>query len=108
MVSPSRTAAIGPPRAASGEMWPIRMPWRHAGKAAVGDQRDVFAEAPPLQLDREHHHLGHAGPADRADIAHHDHVARHDLAGADRRHRLGLGLEHARRAAELALLERLA
>ncbi len=24
--SPSRTAAIGPPRAASGEMWPIRMP----------------------------------------------------------------------------------
>jgi len=26
MVSPSRTAAIGPPRAASGEMWPMRMP----------------------------------------------------------------------------------
>ena len=74
-------------------------PVRRAGEAAVGDQRDVVAE--PFADDRagDLQHLGHPGPAGRALVADHDHVA-----GLDRLRHHGvegglLGVEHARRAA---------
>src|SRR5471030_27509 len=43
-----------------------------------------------LQLDRQHHHLGHARYADRTDVAHDDHLARHVLSCFYCLHRFGL------------------
>ena len=79
-----------------------------AGEATVGDQRHVVAEATALELDGQHHHLGHAGRADGTDVAHDDDGPGCDLAASDGSHRLRLGVEHARGAAELALLQGLA
>ena len=43
MVSPSRTAAIGPPTAASGATWPAIKSVSGAGETAVGEKRDRIA-----------------------------------------------------------------
>ena len=72
---------------------------RGAAEAAVGDQRDRFAE--PLADERAGHgeHFAHARTALRAFVADHHHVARLDLALL---HGLEAGffrIEHARGAA---------
>ena len=56
---------------------------RRAREAAVGDQRDLVAEA--LADERAGHvqHLAHAGAAGRALVADHDHVAGLDRARLD-------------------------
>ena len=71
---------------------------RAAGKPAVGDEADRFAEALPDQRGRRRQHLLHAGTALRAFVADHDDVAGLDLPGHDRVHHFVLGVEHARRA----------
>ena len=98
-MSPSRSAASGPPFDASGATWPDHEPVGRAREAAVGDQRDGVGE--PLADDRARdvQHLAHPGAAVRALVADHDDVAGDDLAGLDGRERLLLGVEHARRAA---------
>ena len=45
IVSPSRTAAIGPPTNASGATWPGHQAARGAAEAAVGEQRHGLAQA---------------------------------------------------------------
>ena len=46
-----------------------------AAEAAVGDQRDVVAEAAADQRGGDAEHLAHAGAAGRTFVADHDHVA---------------------------------
>ena len=98
-MSPSRSAAIGPPRRGLGRDVPDHEPVRRAGEAPVGDQRDRVGE--PLADDRagDVEHLAHPRPAERALVADHDHVARGDRAGLDRREALLLRVEDACRAA---------
>ena len=99
IVSPSRTTASGPPRAASGRDVPDHQPARRAREAAVGDERDRVAEARADDRRGDAQHLAHPRPAGRALVAHDEHVARRDLPGADG---VGAGLlavEHARRPA---------
>ena len=78
-MSPSRTAAIGPPRGASGATWPAMKP-----RVAPLKRPSVSSatESPsPSPDDRGGHaeHLAHARPALGALVADHDHVARLDL-----------------------------
>ena len=54
---------------------------RAAGEAAVGDQRAGLAEPLRLQIAGRIEHLLHAGPAARAFVADHHHVARLDRVG---------------------------
>ena len=98
-MSPSRTAAIGPPCAGLRRDVADHQPVRGAREAAVGDQRDLVGE--PLADERAGHvqHLAHAGPAGRALVADHDHVAGLDRPRLDRREAVLLGVEDARRAA---------
>ena len=98
IVSPSRTAAIGPPHERLRRDVPDHQPARRAAEAAVGHQRDRFAE--PLTDDRrgDAEHLAHPGSALRPLVADHDDVAVDDLAPVDRVHRIFFAFEHARAA----------
>ena len=60
IVSPSRTAAIGPPRARLGRDVADHQAVRRAGEAAVGDQRDLVAEALADERGGDVQHLAHA------------------------------------------------
>ena len=104
IVSPSRTAAIGPPRAASGATWPAMKPWVAPEKRPSVSSATLLAE--PLAHDRggDRQHLAHARPAGRALVADDDDVAGLDAAVRHGRHRRLLALEHARRAAVVAPL----
>ena len=73
--SPSSTIAIGPPTAASGRHVADDEAVTAAREPAVGDQRDLAAEAAADDGARRAQHLGHAGCALRALVANHDHVA---------------------------------
>ena len=95
--SPSRTSAIGPPRAASGETWPTIKPARCAAEAAVGDEDDRFAEPAPDDRRGDRQHLGHPRCAGRALVADDDDVARLNRAAVDRRLARLLRVEGARR-----------
>ena len=86
MMSPSRTAAMGPPTNASGATWPAVKPRVAPREAAVGEQRDGVAELGMAADGRGHlQHLAHAGAALRAFIANHEHVAGLDLVPIARR-----------------------
>ena len=100
-MSPSRTAAIGPPRAASGATWPAMKPVRRAREAAVGDERDRVAEARADERAGHGEHLAHAGAARRALVADDDDVAGWICAGVHRGERGLLAVEDARRPAVL-------
>ena len=63
IVSPSRTAAIGPPTARLGGDVAGHEAARGAGEAAVGEQRDVLAEARADERRGDGEHLAHAGAA---------------------------------------------
>ena len=91
-------AAIGPPCGRLGRDVAGHEAVGRAREPAVGEQRHVLAQA--LAHDRRGHvqHLAHAGPALRALVADHDHVAGLDRAAFDRRERVLLAVEHARRA----------
>ena len=98
IVSPSRTIASGPPRAASGDDVADHQPARRAGEAPVGDERDRLAEAGADDRRGDAEHLAHARAAGGALVADDEHVA--GLRGA-RAHRVGarlLAVEDARRA----------
>ena len=82
-MSPSRSAASGPPFDASGAMCPTMKPCVAPGEAAVGDQRDRLAQALADDRRRDVQHLAHPGPAVRALVADHDDVARADRACLD-------------------------
>ena len=104
IVSPSRTAAIGPPSAASGAMWPAMKPRVAPEKRPSVSSATRLAEALPHERRGDREHLAHARAADRALVADDDDVARLDLAGGDRLHRVLLALEHARGALVVAAL----
>ena len=77
-MSPSRTAAIGPPTNASGRDVAGHQAARGAAEAAVGEQRDRLAHALADDRRRDAEHLAHAGAALRAFVADDD-----DIAGLD-------------------------
>ena len=108
MVSPSRTAAIGPPRAASGETWPIRMPCETPEKRPSVISATSSPRPRPCNWIVSITISGMPGPPTGPTLRTTITLPGLIVAGADRRHGLGLGLEHPRGAAELALLERLA
>ena len=72
-----------------------------AAETAVGDQRDVVAQALADQRGGDRQHLAHAGAAGRAFEADHHDVAGDDPARLHRGERGFLGIEHARRAFEM-------
>ena len=80
----------------------------YARETAVGDEGDILAETPPLELDGEHDHLGHAGFSDGSNVAHDDDIAVRDLAGADRVHGVTFAFEHSGGAGEAAVVQGLA
>ena len=76
-----------------------------AGEAPVGEQGHGLPK--PLAHERGCHaqHLAHSGPARRALVADHHHVARLDALLLHRGERVLLALEHARRPALVEALE---
>src|ERR1700682_4403602 len=80
---------------------------RSAGKTAVGDKADAFAQALTDQRRRWRQHFLHSGTAFRPLVANHHHIARLNVLGHDRIERGGLGVEHARRARDRVILEAL-
>ena len=76
ILSPSRTAAIGPPRDRLGRDVPGHQAVGRAGEAAVGEQRDLLAEALADERGGDVEHLPHPGAARWALVADHDDVAR--------------------------------
>src|SRR5471032_2841404 len=83
IVSPSRTAAIGPPRAASGEMWPIRIPWLTPEKLPSVISATSSARPRPGMPEMVMLTIQLQGRGLAEDVAHHDHRARLDVAGTD-------------------------
>src|SRR5438067_1716369 len=71
-----------------------------AGKTSIGDQRDILAETFAHDRTRRGKHLAHAGSADRAFVANHDHVTGFHAALQNGVERDLLALEHDRFAAE--------
>ena len=100
-MSPSWSAASGPPARGLGRYVPDHESVRRTREAPVGDECDLVREA--LADDRAGHvqHLAHARPARGPFVADHDHVARLDGAGLHRREARLLGVEHASRTAVL-------
>ena len=81
---PPRRAAIGPPRAASGAMWPIISPWVPPENRPSVISATESPRPSPTSAAGHAQHLLHAGPADRSLVADHDDVAGHDPPVADR------------------------
>src|SRR5207245_2205211 len=77
---------------------------RGAGKAAVGHERDLVAEAGALDRTRDMQHLAHAGTALGSFPADDDDVVRLDLARLHRGEAVLLAVEDARRPAVHVLL----
>ena len=98
-MSPSRSAASGPPCAASGATWPTISPCVAPEKRP--SVTSATASPRPFADDRRRdvQHLAHPGAAGRALVADHDHVARLDRARLDGGEAVLLGVEDARRAA---------
>ena len=98
-MSPSRTTASGPPRDASGAMWPTIRPCVAPEKrpsvisATSSPRPSPTSAAVTCSISRM------PGAAGRALVADHDHVARLDRARLDGGEALLLGVEDARRAA---------
>ena len=102
IVSPSRTAAIGPPRGASGATWPAMKPWVAPEKRPSVSSATESPSPSPTSAAVTCEHLAHAGAAGGALVADHHDVAGLDRLALDRGEGVLLGLEHARRAAVLA------
>ncbi len=80
IVSPSRTAAIGPPAAPLARHGPPSAA-RGSRKASIGEQRDGFRQfRHPLDRRRHGQHLAHARSAARTFVADHEYFVRVDLA----------------------------
>ena len=71
-----------------------------AGEAAIGDQRDIGAQALAHQRRGGAQHLAHAGSAAGTLVANHQHITLDHAAVENRLQRLFLGMEHARRTRE--------
>ena len=98
-MSPSRSAASGPPFDASGATWPTMNPCVAPEKRPSVTSATESERPSPTIAAGDVEHLAHAGAAVRALVADHDDVAGDDLAGLDRRERLLLGVEDPGRAA---------
>ena len=105
MMSPSRTAAMGPPTKASGATWPAVKP-RVAPEKRPSVSSATWALSSALRRDGrgDLQHLAHAGPALGAFIANDEHVAGLDLAGLHGGKAGLFGIEDARRAAMLVAI----
>src|SRR3954466_591829 len=102
--SPSRTAAIGPPRTASGATWPAISPRVAPEKRpSVSSATSPPRPSPTIAAVTESISR-HPGPAGRALVADHDDVAFVDPAARHDGHAVLLGLEHARGARLAAAL----
>ena len=86
-------------------MWPDANAARRAGEAPVGQQRDLLAHLLAVDQRGDAEHLAHAGPAARALVADHQHVAFLVVALAHRGGAIVLRIEHARGAFERARLQ---
>ena len=103
MMSPSRTAAIGPPRAASGATWPTMKPRVAPEKRpSVISATDSPSPAPTIAAVTASISRIPGPPA--AFVADHDDVAGLDAPGLDGVERGFLAVEHARRPAVLRAL----
>ena len=71
-----------------------------AGKTPVGEQRACRTQPLRFQVAGRIEHFLHPRPALRPLVADHHHIARHDLIGKNRRHRVVLAFEHARAPGE--------
>src|SRR4029453_13453220 len=98
IVSPVLSAAIGPPSAASGVMWPIMKPWGAPEKRPSVISPPERPVPEPRALDGAGHveHLAHAGAALGALPADHDHVVGLDLRGLHRGEGVFLPIEDPR------------
>ena len=94
MVSPSWTAAIGPPTAASGPTCPMIEAVRPARETPIGDEVNLFTEALSDESARYGEHLAHSGPALRTFVTNDDDVASFDLSPLERSHYLLFLIEH--------------
>ena len=84
MVSPSRTAAMGPPSWASGATWPTMRPRVAPEKRPSVRSATVSREfRDALDGGGDGEHLAHAGAAARAFVADDEDVVGVDLAGFD-------------------------
>ncbi len=104
--SPSRANAIGPPSTASGATWPTQNP--HVPPENRPSVTSAQSAPRPAPFERAGHgeHLAHPRTAFRALVSDHEHRARHDIAGQDRRHRPFLPVEDSRRPLERELVPR--
>ena len=103
-VSPSWSAAIGPPRNASGATWPTMKPWVAPEKRPSVISATASPSPSPMIAAGDLQHLGHPRAAGRALVADHDDVARLDRLRLHRGEGVRLVVEHARRpAVELAV-----
>ena len=84
-MSPSRTAAIGPPAAASGATWPAIRPRVAPEKRPSVTSATESPRPAPMMRRRHAEHLAHARPALRALVADHHDVAGDDAPALDRR-----------------------
>ena len=75
MMSPSSTAAIGPPTAASGATWPTMNPRVAPLKRPSVISATVFAEARAYDRAGHAQHFAHARAAPRPLVADHQHIA---------------------------------
>ena len=95
--SPSRSAAMGPPCAASGRHVTRHQAVGCTGEAAVGQQRDGIAQARADQRRGHAEHFAHARPAFRSLVANHHDVVVFDLARLHGCEGVFLAVEHPRR-----------
>ena len=96
--SPSRTRAMGPPRAASGATCPAIMPWVAPLKRPSVTSATESPSPRPMMRGGDLEHLAHPRAAARALVADDDDVARADGAGLHGRERRLFAVEDARRA----------
>ena len=100
--SPSRTRAMTPPAAASGETWPIDSPEVPPENRPSVTSAHAAPSPRPLRKRGRIEHLLHARPAARSLVADHHDVAGLDPLAQDRLDRVLLGLDDHGRSRELA------
>ncbi len=105
-MSPSRTGGERTAARRLGRHMADHQAARRAGKAAVGDERDRFAESSAHDRGGHAEHLAHARAAARPLVANHDDIAGPDCLTLHRGERGLLAVEHPRGTAVRAALGR--
>src|SRR5215813_1233966 len=78
---------------------------RRTRETAIGDERDLFAHALPIDQRGDAEHLAHAGAADRPLIADDEHLARGIIAAAHGLDAMLFVLEHTRHTLKYKALQ---